>query len=119
MPEDPVQYQEHGTYVLVIELVDGALDLLPLDADDVPLFKISEINNTRGDPETAISRARGLRVYESGGRREIDPAGTLRGHEARPHQRPQEGRRGDARSVRGQDIHGKAHAWLAGKQQAQ
>jgi hypothetical protein len=72
MPEDPVQYQEHGTYVLVIELVDGALDRLPLDADDVPLFKISEINNA-GDPEIAISRARGLRVYESGGRREIDP----------------------------------------------
>ena len=68
-PENQKQHLDFGTYVLVIELVEGALERL--GEGNIVLFKLSEFKNT-GDPEIHISRARGLRVYEGGGSKEVN-----------------------------------------------
>ena len=68
-PENQKQHLDFGTYVLVIELVEGALERL--GEGNIVLFKLSEFKNT-GDPEIHISRARGLRVYEGGGNKEVN-----------------------------------------------
>ena len=74
LPENSRLFGEHGTYVLVIELVQGALEQRALEPEgDVRLFKVSEIGHLAGDPEIVLSRARGFRVYESGGSRELNP----------------------------------------------
>ena len=68
-PENQKQHIDFGTYVLVIELVEGALERL--GGGNIVLFKLSEFKNT-GDPEIHISRARGLRVYEGGASKELN-----------------------------------------------
>ena len=70
IPESNALFGEHGTFVLVIDLVDGALERL--GEDGLQLFKISEVNNT-GDPEITLSRERGIRVAEHGAGREVSP----------------------------------------------
>ena len=70
IPESNALFGEHGTFVLVIDLVDGALDRL--EEGNLRLFKISEVNNT-GDPEITLSRERGIRVAEHGAGREVSP----------------------------------------------
>lgn len=70
IPESNTLFGEHGTFVLVIDLVDGALDRL--EEGHLRLFKISEVNNT-GDPEITLSRERGIRVAEHGAGREVSP----------------------------------------------
>ena len=70
IPESNTLFGDHGTFVLVIDLVDGALDRLA--EDHLQLFKISEVNNT-GDPEITLSRERGIRVAEHGAGKEVSP----------------------------------------------
>ena len=71
IPETLKQYGDFGTYVLVIELVEGALERL--GEGTIQLFKIAEGVNGSGDPLIDLSRARGFRVLEGGGSKELDP----------------------------------------------
>jgi hypothetical protein len=70
LPESNKAAAANGAFVLVIELVPGALE--QLGATDVQLFRISE-STGNGDPEIVLSRARGFRVFESRHAKEIDP----------------------------------------------
>ena len=70
LPESNKAAAANGAFVLVIELVPGALE--QLGATDVQLFRISE-STGNGDPEIVLSRARGFRVFESNHAKEIDP----------------------------------------------